>query len=459
MHIDSSRSRFDAARHYSGVLALQGRVPLDSDQTEEQLILLHYLRAAVADIVGPAAVPSAASGFAVKRATVDKLDDLTISAGRMYVGGILVENAADATYWTQPDGHLDPEIDALPDKGAYLVYLRVWEREVTVVQDPNLREVALGIHGPDTTARSQVVWQVAAYSFGENDPGQEAESQWRSWLEEADGPAEMQARAKRPDDGEIEVCSVAPEAMYRGQENQHYRVEIFGTGRARPPDTTPRARRGRAAPALAVGEPASFVWSRDNGSNVYEVTSVQGALITVVDLGRDRRSGLDIDDLVELVDDASAGRVAQEVATGPARTLFEVKGVDVRRGVVTLDRDPAVELGGTGQDPDLHPLLRRWEGQAEAVTEGDWIELEHGVQVRFPGSSSATTPFTYRDGDYWLVPARRTTGDVVWPQDDNGPVARPPDGVVYHYAPLAFVRASGQAAVKDLRHTFKPIAP
>lgn len=459
MHIDSSRSRFDAAKRYSGVLALQGRVPLDSDQTEAQQILLHYLRAAVADIVGPAAVPSAASGFAVKRATADKLADLSISAGRMYVDGILVENAEDSTYWTQPDGHLDTEIDGLPEQGAYLAYLRVWEREVTVVQDPNLREVALGIHGPDTTARSQVVWQVGAFSFGESDPGPEAEEQWRSWLEEVDGPAELQARARRPDDGEIDVCSVAPEAMYRGQENQHYRVEIFGTGQALLEETQMRGPRGRAAAALAVGDPATFVWSRDNGSNVYELTSIEGALVTAVDFGRDRRSGLDVGDLVELVDDASAGRMAQEVATGPARTLFDVVALDVQRGVATLDRDPAVELGGTGQDPDLHPLLRRWEAQAAPVTEGGWLDLEDGVQVRFPGSSSAKTPFAYRDGDYWLVPARRTTGDVIWPQDDNGPAARPPEGTAYHYAPLAFVPANANTAVKDLRHTFKPIAP
>jgi hypothetical protein len=44
--------------------------------------------------------------------------------------------------------------------GAYLVYLDVWERHLTALDDPALREVALG--GPDTTTRVQTVWQVRA---------------------------------------------------------------------------------------------------------------------------------------------------------------------------------------------------------------------------------------------------------------------------------------------------------
>src|SRR5207247_837956 len=37
-------------------------------------------------------------------------------------------------------------------------YLDVWQRHLTALDDPLIREVALG--GPDTTTRAQVVWQV-----------------------------------------------------------------------------------------------------------------------------------------------------------------------------------------------------------------------------------------------------------------------------------------------------------
>jgi hypothetical protein len=45
----------------------------------------------------------------------------------------------------------------LPE-GIYLAYLDVWERGITAVEDPQIREAALG--GPDTTTRIKTVWQV-----------------------------------------------------------------------------------------------------------------------------------------------------------------------------------------------------------------------------------------------------------------------------------------------------------
>ena len=42
--------------------------------------------------------------------------------------------------------------------GNYAVYLDVWERHVTYLDDDRIREVALG--GPDTATRAKVVWQV-----------------------------------------------------------------------------------------------------------------------------------------------------------------------------------------------------------------------------------------------------------------------------------------------------------
>ena len=116
-----------------------------------------------------------------------------------------------------------------------------------------------------------------------------------------------------------------------------------------------------------------------------------------------------------------------------------------------------------GSQPGLHPLLRRWDQQdgdpaagGVALTKGgavpipsaagQWIDLEDGVQVLFEAQAMAT----YRTGDHWLIPARVATGDVIWPQetDDKGqlqPVARPPDGVDHHYAPLAVLTAQANA--------------
>ena len=50
----------------------------------------------------------------------------------------------------------------MKEKGlsAALVYLDVWQRHITALDDKLLREVALG--GPDTTTRLKTVWQVKA---------------------------------------------------------------------------------------------------------------------------------------------------------------------------------------------------------------------------------------------------------------------------------------------------------
>jgi hypothetical protein len=120
----------------------------------------------------------------------------------------------------------------------------------------------------------------------------------------------------------------------------------------------------------------------------------------------------------------------------------------------------------TGSDPTLHPLLRRWDQKAQpdeplgkdnAVAiplSGDpWLALEDGVEVQF---TSAGSP-TYQTGDYWLIPARVATGDVIWPTEtvkdaQNGattnPVAMPPNGITHHYAPLATATLTGKAAPK-----------
>ncbi|MBG1267331.1 DUF6519 domain-containing protein [Nostoc sp. WHI] len=58
------------------------------------------------------------------------------------------------TYKTQPD-YPNPEHYK---NGLHFVYVDVWERHISTVEDPELREVALNI--PDTTTRTKTVWQL-----------------------------------------------------------------------------------------------------------------------------------------------------------------------------------------------------------------------------------------------------------------------------------------------------------
>ena len=456
MYLDISWDRFDPAKHYSAVLPLQGRVVLDSDAFEQTAIIRYYLRAAIADIVGPAA--AADGGFQISWLQDGGTTDLAVAPGRIYVGGILAEAAPGVTYLTQPDGYLDPSVsaDQLPDNGPYVVYLRVFERSVTAIQDPNIREVALGIHGPDTAGRAQVVWQVAYWQpdseeKGGNDP-QGALREWQQWQAElAASAGTLQARARQPADAETDICSVSPQAQYRGRENQNYLLEIFRGGTAQPSGTQ------------AAGQVAQYVWSRDAGSTEFAIQALAGAEVTVSTLGRNLVSSLEIEDYVEIADDASASRVADDRPPAYPRTLFQVTAINAVNRIVTLSADPTATIGTTGTNPTLHPLLRRWDSAGMTpVTEGTWLDLESGVQVLFAGlrqtsSAQGGGSVTYRAGDNWLVPARTVLANVVWPQDSSGPQALPPLGVAYHYAPLAFV-PDGGGVPRDLRSTFTPIA-
>jgi uncharacterized protein DUF6519 len=455
MRGDFSRVTFDPAKHYTAVLTGQGEVVLDAPSNEDRQISLHLLRTLAADLIGRYGGPAGGSPFQISLLG-GGLMDLAIQPGRYYVNGLLCEAEAnpEPTYYTQPDLVLDPERaeDRLPDM-PFVVYLRVWERYVTSLEDPSIREVALGSEGPDAGSRAKLVWQVLATSRSTPDPdGPELgetpskESVREAWaaFEQDRAARERPHLCARVDPGSgpgTDPCIMDPESRYRREENQLYRVEIHS--------------------AASGGAPATFKWSRENGSVVAAIESLSGAVATVRSLGRDGGRGLAEGDWVEIVDDTVA-------LTGAPGALRRVKTIDAAERRVTLDSAPPQ---GLGSDPALHPLLRRWDyrrrtaeadgtglGPDNAIEIPDdderWMNLEDGVQVRFslPGDAA------FSPGDYWLIPARTATGDVEWPRDEGNPRCLPPAGVEYHYAPLALVRSTWENGVDDLRSEFSPLA-
>lgn len=324
MHADLSRSTFRPERHYSAVIAQQGRVQLDADANEQTAIELHRARTLAADLIGRHGGPRDAAGFRIQYVGgKHDIDTLNIYGGRYYVDGILCdadrpapgvpvpdEDAADDdveavappafwTYWDQPDGFRDPEKpgDRLPSpaQAPFVVYLSVWERSVTAAEDPALREVALGSAMPDTAARSKVVWQVlpltlAALGVEETDPTKEQVSaKFLQWARDQSAPsANLAARAQRPDHADEDPCLVKPDARFRGPENQLYRVEVHAGGPA---------------------ADATFKWSRENGSVVFPVDELDGTWVRLASLGQDDKLDLDVGDQVEFSDTAYASRL------------------------------------------------------------------------------------------------------------------------------------------------------
>lgn len=419
---DFSRETFAAERRHSRVLLQQGRMLCDADVNELVAILLHHARTTATDVIGWHGTPRTGAGVRGENGFRLALDadarTLRIGRGHYYVDGILCENDADVDLGEQPDGYAElAEVDL--DAGA-LVYLDVWERHVTAVEDDGLREVAFG--GADTATRARVVWQVKVALLGDvacPEFASDADLHAALGLGE---PGRLAARVQpQPDLGD--PCLLSPESRYRGPENQLYRVEI------RTPGTV---------------DDATFVWSRDNGAVAFPVLRQQGAVVDVEHLGRDERSTLKEGDWVEAVDDL-------DVLAGLPGELRQVTQVDRLESRVTLD-------GTVTVDPARHPLLRRWDSHGEialaegATAEGGWLALEDGIEVR-------VEPGDFRTGDHWTVPARSATGDIVWPTDAGAPRALPPAGIAHHLAPLACVTvaADGTRSLEDRRRSFMPL--
>lgn len=444
---DFSRDTFNKGKHFSRVLLQQGRVLLDADHNEQTEILLHYLRTLAADLIGPFAGPQNQCGFAIstdpsdfKAVGFDAVPgDFLIGPGRYYVDGVLCENESWTTLTRQPSLPNEKPLQLGDGIDRALVYLDVWERHVSALEDDSIREPALG--GPDTATRSQVVWQVKVQPIDENPylTCSGIRAQWAQWIDtwQPAPPGLLKARLA-PQSAEPDPCIVPPESKYRGLENHLYRVEIHDgifkeEGEART---------------------ATFKWSRDNGSVAMLILSMEGKEI-VVQCSTNFAAG----QWVEISD-------ASRDLRGQPGDFFQI--VKVEGDTLSLNASPT---------PGDALTLRHWDqrqttqvkledGVIALPTTGDqWITLENGVQVSFDPSTK------YRSGDYWLVPAR-TTGAIEWPVqrgaaggvllDESGnpvPLALPPHGIHHHYAPLAILQRTNGTwnLASDCRCQFVPL--
>ena len=256
---DFSRNTFDRSKHYSAVLKQQGRVDLDADWNENSEIRQHIEATTTQDTVGLCGAPMGDDGFEIGSTTDG---DLTISSGRMYVDGVLSEADADSSYASQPSHPAPPELD--PQAGRTdLVYLDVWRRHVTTIEDPDIREVALG--GPDTTTRVHTLWQVKV----QKDVGDVTCADDVAAL--LPGPSGAEAEPTTIETVPLSTpCTMTAAGGYQGLTNRNYRIEVHDGGN--------------------IGA-ATFKWSRSNGSVAYAIEEFiddqPTSRVRVTNLGRD----------------------------------------------------------------------------------------------------------------------------------------------------------------------------
>jgi hypothetical protein len=421
---DFTRNTFKKRKHFSRVLMQQGRVQVDADWNEQLAIDAHIDRTARRDIIGHCGGPQGTApdgtplaGFEI----IPQGTDLRITAGRYYVDGILVENEAEHLFTDQPDFR-DAELPTAP--GTYLIYLDVWERHLTALDDPEIREVALG--GPDTATRTrvmgQVKWQVIS-------AGDECSDFGPGWVPTgADSTGRLAARAE-PDPPGTKPCIVPEEAGYRRLENQLYRVEIHTEG---PLDT------------------ATFKWSRENGSVVTRWKGQDGDNLIVSSTGRDEVLGFANQQWIELTDE-----ILEQAGT--PGTLVMIDNVD--GDIITIDPTTATGTTNLANFDAGTAKIRRWDSDGELsvtvpATNNGWIPLEDGVEIKFQTG-------TFRTGDHWLIPARTLTHDVEWDTEaGTGPEGfQRRHGILHHYCPLAIgpLTANGWGPLTSCRRLFPPL--
>jgi hypothetical protein len=425
---DYSRKRFNPEKHYQGVWRQQGRVDLDADWNEYVDLQDRRWRAQSIDAMGRSGVPHhTPNGFKIAGSG----KKLMLGKGRIYVDGLLAENhGADRqfdavlgeNYGTAPIPVGEQPYGAgdliLPGNTRVLVYLDVWRREVTHLQEPGLIEPAVNV---DTTTRAQTAWQIKILEdIGASVTCRTQPADIAGWPPgNLPSAARLTTRTVALPTGSEDPCLVPPSGGYRGLENHLYRVEVHDVA----PNGVVRVK-----------------WSRENAhvaANVLEILN-EGVTVRVATLGRDEVLRFENGNWVEITSDkrelqGRAGNMRQVTVNETDQTLsFEDP----------LDND--LEVAD-------HLRVIRWD-QSGGTLDGDGLivltaaepgfDLENGIQAELtvlPGGFA-------NNGDYWCFAARTADGDIE--RLDQAP----PQGIHHHYCMLAIIDSDG--TVHDCRPVF-----
>ena len=415
MNTQISRNSFDPDKRYSAIYQQMGRMLTDADWNEFSELEKNRLVQALNDIIG--------TGTPRKGGIVERLDNGdgtttdSIKWGQAYVDGVMAQlrPASDAVlsdpagvafeYDKQADFPLAP----LP-VGDHLLYLDVWERTVTMLEDNHLRDP--GLNGADTCTRSQTMAQVKWCPLGVEPENEDHNP--------SIGGALLTLRL-REGSTEPDPCDPCANeiALQDKIGNYLFRVELHDVQYD------------------GVGSPTrvTLKWSRENGAEQYAIDD------TPVGFASDKWS--------------------YEFFSGPNQAFASEKhlGKHLAPGFVPQRQD--LIQGYPDSPPAATDLVRRWDGYCVLEKSGTNWTLVEGSDIGVSlSTASAADAHAHLDegasvsinldaialsvdladnpllaGDYWQAEVRQVIHTVNAVLIENAL----PRGIVHHYMTLGQV--------------------
>ncbi|MEM7505606.1 MAG: DUF6519 domain-containing protein [Pseudomonadota bacterium] len=403
-----SRQSHRPENRYSGVFQVQGGMVTDADLGEQAAIARMRVDALGHDAVC-GGVPAKDGAVSIGEGDLPGLTE-----GTIYAEGVRGETVASDAF-EGAMGYYDVQVDfplapAVGEVEQQIVYVDIWERMVSLLEEPDLADA--GLHGVETAFRSRTMTQIKLA------PASEAEA-----------IANGAGRFPRIGTGQLSVTPVDPETIFdecdpcadivsaeQTVANALFRIEVLQVaGNANAPTSVTIGWSAENASAIAPSDvnPEDF----ERAGAVYEFFSP----VTESHLGVHANSG-----------DVQVSSFAVNLADGPT--------------------DPTAPEGGDW------PFVRRWDGIVEVDTATEVVTRVGGGTLPVMDTSvftltvdafTATLDFTGATvvaGDYWLVEMRRFSEDPI------RAVQPGPIGILHNYCPLFRLEDGEPQPLTDAEH-------
>jgi Family of unknown function (DUF6519) len=449
MGSDRARVSYNPDQLYRSLVMQQGRVTLEADWNEAQTLTDEEIRSQALDFVGPSGTPD--DGYNVVPAHGGDIPpyDFFIRSGTMYVGGVRAELPEPVQYSMQSDwldSGGDPywvDVHSIAEKppNYEFVYAFLREQEIGAVEDPDLKDIALG--GPDTAQRTRLIQHFVRVASPSGDCASglaAAEAQWANYGLEFD-PDTMRLASGASllvgFTGQTTTSNCEPQAQggYIGPDNQLIRVQLSGRDK-----TTGR-------PKLLWGlDDASFLYRIDVDPNNPQQLNFQSP---PVDQSRQPVSGQAVEILrsaAELSNGASVAAASGFVVTLDQSYQPDTQSIELPDSVSL----PSEYLTGN-QSPPAALYLRVWQ-QEMIVPPNTAIALANtGLSITI--QTEINRPFHL--GDFWLFAVRPATPQTVYPERYQN-TFQPPDGPLMWACPLGVIEWQKRIGtlVSDCRNSF-----